>query len=125
EAYLAAHRGLPVAEGAAGKEVREAAEALARLDQPYREARAVALAYVRDAVLPETLSALRTDTDRKMAVEDLVDRIDDHVGEPWADELLAGPFGTEAPKAIQELEEAVAASGGLAKARLRRAETFG
>lgn len=123
--YLAADGAIAAAESAARKEGRDATEALAKIDQPYREARAVAVAYLPHQTLPETLKAQPTDTDRKNAIETLLDAVDDHVGQTWADQILAGPFGQNAGPVIQELNEAIAANTGLSEARDRRAKAFG
>jgi hypothetical protein len=123
--YLDAHRAIASAESSFRKENREAVENLEGLDQPYSEARAVYLAYHKDAVLPETLKTQPTDTDRKNAISHLLDLIDDHEGEKWADELLAGPFGQKAGPVIQEIDEATAAHTGLSEARSNRAKAFG
>jgi hypothetical protein len=125
EEYLAADAAMAAAEGTLRKEAREAAEALAEFDQPFREARAVLTAYHPDATLPETLKVLKTDTDRKNAVERLVDAVDDHVGATWADELLAGPFGQRSSALLKELDDAITANSALAEARDRRAKAYG
>lgn len=95
------------------KENREALEALNKLDAPYRSARSAVLAVLPETVLPPTLKSLRTDTDKLNAIERLVDIIDDHAGNPWADTLLGGDFGQQAPKAVKELNEAIAANKTL------------
>ncbi|MFO0552925.1 MAG: hypothetical protein U0271_31345 [Polyangiaceae bacterium] len=123
--FVAAHDALAVAETAWRKESREAHEALATLDQPYAEARAVLFAYLPDASLPETLKAQPTDTDRKRSIERLLDAVDDHAGQSWADGLLSGPFGTRAAAVIQEVNESIAANAALAAARDARANKFG
>ncbi len=125
EDFNAAHDAMATAEASARKESREANEALAALNQPYAEARAVLFAYFPDASLPETLKVLPTDTDRKNAIERLLDAIDDHVGQPWADNLLSGDFGTKAGAVIQELNEAITASTALSAARDKRAAAYG
>jgi hypothetical protein len=123
--YLEANRALPRAESSLKKENREAVEHLELIDQPYREARSVYLAYFEDAPVPDTLKTLPTLTDRKNAIEFLLDLIDDHEGETWADEILAGPFGDKASKVVQEIDEATTANTDLSAARKRRAEAFG
>lgn len=123
--YLAANAAIAGAESAARKEGREADDAFAKLDQPYREARAVAAAYLPAQTLPETLKSLPTDTDRKNAIETLLDAIDDHAGESWADQILAHAFGQSASQVVQELNESIAASTALSAARDARAKAFG
>ncbi len=113
------------AESSFNKENREAIEALTALDAPYREARSVIKAYAPETVLPETLKVLRTDTDKLDAIEKLVDVLDDHSGEPWADELSQGEIGKKAAATVKELNESIAANKALAAARDARASTYG
>jgi len=123
--YLEAHRAIAAAETSFAKENREAIEHLDALDQPYREARSVYVMYFPDAVLPGTLKVQATATERKNAIAYLLDLVDDHIGEKWADELLAGPFGQKAAQVIQEVDEATLASTQLSEARTRRANAYG
>lgn len=95
------------------------------LAQPYGEARSVLRAYVPHVTLPETLKGAPTDTDRKNAIEQLVDAVDDHAGQAWADEILAGPVGTQASQVIQELNEAIHADSALSIAQTERAKAHG
>ena len=82
-------------------------------------------AYVPTLIVPDTLKRQPTDTDKVSAVEDLLDAIDDHVGEKWADEALSGEFGTMAPKFIKEMSESITASKSLSAARETRASAYG
>jgi hypothetical protein len=125
ESFLAAHAAVTKAESAFAKENEEAADALDALDKPYREARSVVRAFVPTVKLPETLKAKWTDTDKLNAIEALLDAIDDHAGEAWADELLAGEFGQKAPVTVKELNEAIAANKSLSEARDTRAQAYG
>jgi len=125
EAYRNAHKAITAEESEAARESQEAAAALEAIDKPYREARALVLAYVPTLVLPDTLKRQPTDTDKVVAVEDLLDAIDDHIGKTWADEVLAGDFGTHAPKFIKEMREAIAANKSLSSAREARATAYG
>lgn len=124
-AFLNAHKAVEDAESAYTKEHREGREALVQLDQPYRLARSTVAALFPDIVLPETLKSLSTDTDKMLAVERLLDIVDDHVGTPWADLLLAGPFGQLAPKVVKELSESIAADSALYQAIVARAAAYG
>lgn len=124
-AYLATETALSTALTDFARENREAVAALASLDAPYRVARAAISAVLPGTDLPDTLKALPTDTDQLNAITRMVDVIDDHVGKPWADAVLAGEFGTKAPKTIQELEESIAANKGLSKAKTGRAAAYG
>ncbi|MDI1480049.1 hypothetical protein [Polyangium sp. y55x31] len=125
EAFLTAHKSVLAGESAAGKEGAEANAALVSIDQPYREARAVALAYVPTLAVPDTLKRQPTDTDKVNALEELLDAIDDHVGTPWADEIVNGEFGQRAPMVIKEIRESVEANTALANAKHARATAYG
>jgi len=122
--FREAHAEIASKESAQKKEAREAREALEALDRPYRSARATVLAYLPHKKLPETLKAQPTDTDKLIAIEALLDVIDDQAGQGWADELAEAEFGKLAPKTIKELNEAVAADKELASAREARASAF-
>lgn len=123
--YRDAYDALPIAASTKNRERAEAKEQLAGLDQPYREARATYLAYAPSAVIPETLKSLVTDTDKVRAVQTLLDRIDDHVGSGWADDLLAGPFGQNAPRCVDEVNQATAADTEYDAAQKARAAAHG
>jgi hypothetical protein len=124
-AYLAAETAVSNAMTVFAKENREALDALVALDAPYRVARAAVLAILPDTHLPDTLKSQPTDTDQLKAIARLLDLIDDHVGEEWADVLLTGEFGTKAAKTTQELTESIAANKVLSKARNDRAAAYG
>ena len=125
DTFRAAHVAVTKAESAFAKENKEALDALDALDKPYREARSVVRAFVPTVKLPDTLRVLKVDTDKLNAIEALLDAIDDHTGEAWADELLAGEFGQKAPVTGKELNEAIAANKALAEARDARAQAYG
>ncbi|MBI4914583.1 MAG: hypothetical protein HY825_01935 [Acidobacteria bacterium] len=125
EAFLLANKAMVGAETRRTKERREAGDALDKLDQPYREARAVCLAHAPDQVLPETLKAAPTDTDKKDAILTLVDILDDDPQATWAKDVLEGAFGLSAAKVVTELDEARAADGQFAAAQGARAAAFG
>src|SRR5512132_1469940 len=105
EAYRSAHREVTAAETASSKEGSEARLALAELDAPYREARSVVLAYAPETKLPDTLKSQKTDTDQLNAIEALLDVLDEHVGQAWADEQAQSGFGKKAAGAVKELNE--------------------
>ena len=125
DTYLPLDTAVAKAESAWAKENGEALEGVLLLDEPFRTARSTALAFDPTLVLPETLKAKTTDTDRVTAIESLIDVVDDHVGAPWADEILAGELGTKAPTVVREINEAIAANKGVSAARQARAEAFG
>jgi len=121
-----AHTEVSEKESSQRKEAREAREALDALDRPYRSARATVLAYMPDKRLPETLKSQPTDTDKLIAIEGLLDAIEEHAGKVgWADNIVQTEFGTLAPKTVMEVKEAIAADKGLAAAREARAAAFG
>lgn len=124
QAYLAAAAAVTAAQTSYAKEHKEAMDALATLDASYREARAVVAAIKPETKLPDTLKTQPTDTDKLKAIEDLLDVVDDHVGEAWADALLQGEFATKAPATIKEVTEGIAANKVLSKAQEDRATLY-
>lgn len=125
EAYLEAQGAVVKAGAAFRKEHRGAAEALAAFDAPYREAHRVVRAFAPEAVLPDTLKAQPTDTDKLNALDQLLDTLDDHSGEAWADEIAEGALGQRAAAAVREMNEAIAADMQFAQARDARAAAYG
>jgi hypothetical protein len=124
-AYILTEDAVAKATSSFEKENQEALKALADLDGPYRTARSAARAVEPTLVLPDTLKVLKTDTDKKLAIERLLDVIDDYAGQPWADALLGGELGARAPAAIKEIDEAIQASSGLSTAMSNRAKEYG
>ncbi len=124
-AYRAAGAALIAAEAAAAKERREAGDAGTRIAGPYKLARSIVRAHDREIALPDTLAKLATDTDRKLAIGELLARIEASAGEAWADELLAHDFARLAPEAIREIDESVLASSARKRAVDTRAAAFG
>src|SRR5690606_16591499 len=112
ESYLVLDEAVIKAESAWAKENAEAVAAIDALEGPFKTARATALAYVPTLSVPETLSAQKTDTDKITAIERLIDTVDDHVGTPWADAILAGELGTKGPETVREINESTAANKG-------------
>jgi len=123
--YLAKENAFTDAKNAFAKENGEAVKAFADLDAPYRVARSALVAILPHTQLPDTLKAQPTDTDKLNAISRLIDLIDDHSGEAWADNILAGDFGVQAPAAVTEMREAMAANTDLSKAQLERAAAYG
>jgi hypothetical protein len=80
---------------------------------------------VPEASLPATLKVQPTDTDKLNAIEALVDALDDHASEAWAEEQAKGTFGLLAPRTVNELNEAIAANKAFADARDERATAYG
>lgn len=125
EAYLPLHGAVTKAVSDWAKENKEATEAVDALDAPFRTARSVVLAFEPTIILPETLKSQPTDTNKIDAVETLIDTVDDHIGTPWADQILAGEIGTKGPVVIREINEAIAANKGVSDARTARAKAYG
>jgi len=125
EAFFLRSKEVDQATEAFAKENREGLEALKELDGPYRVTRSAVSAIAMKVNLPDTLKAQPTDTDKLNAIEKLLDVLDDHAGEPWADDLLQGEFGTKGAKAVKELNEAIAANKALNKAQMDRAAAYG
>ncbi|MFS8071164.1 MAG: hypothetical protein ACMG6S_32750 [Byssovorax sp.] len=125
EAFRSAHREVTAAETSFSKEGSEARSALADLDAPYREARSVVLAYAPETKLPDTLKSQKTDTDQLNAIEALLDVLDEHAGQGWADEQAQSGFGKKAAGTVKELNEAIVANKALSEAREVRARSYG
>ncbi len=125
ETFLAAHVAVRKAETSFRKDNREAFDALAALNTPYQEARRVVLAFAPETVLPDALRSLSSDTDRLDALEQMLDALDDHAGEMWADDLAQGTFGQLTASVVKDLNEAMAANKALCAAREARAAFYG
>lgn len=106
------------------KENSEAFGALSSLDGPYKVARSALRAIYPSTAkaAPLTLKSLPTDTDKLKAIQWLLDSIQGHAGEAWADAILAGEYGVSASKSITEVEEAIAANKAYTKAKMDRAD---
>lgn len=124
-AFTAAQAGLVAAEDAASKERREVKEALASLVQPYRYVRALVAGHLPDVGLPDTLAVLPTDTDKKLAIEALLLRIESNAGQAWADELAKSEFATRAPQVVKEIVDDIASRSALSSAVAARAAAYG
>jgi hypothetical protein len=125
EAFRDAHQEVTASETSFSKENGEALNALAELDGPYRETRSVVLAFAPETKLPDTLKAQPTDTDKLNAIESLLDVLDEHAGQAWADEQAQSDFGKKAAGAVKELNEAITANKALSEARELRAKSYG
>ena len=123
--FRAAHQAVSAAETSFSKEGSEARSALAELDAPYREARRVVLAFAPETKLPDTLKSQKTDTDQLNAIEALLDVLDEHTVQAWADEQAQSEFGTKAAGTVKELNEAIGANKLLSEAREARARSYG
>lgn len=125
DAYGAAEADIAKKESSLGKEMHEALAALRDFDAVYATARAAAVGFVKGLSVPETLKSQPTYTDKKLAIEMLLDAVDDHADAAWAKALLDGDFGTRAPQVIKEIDEATTANRDLAEARAARAKAHG
>lgn len=125
DAYVALETAINKKESALGKEMHEAVTALRDFDSIYAAARAMAAGFVKGLSVPDTLKSLATYTDKKIAIETLLDAIDDHINENWAKTLIEGDFGKRAPLVIKEIDEATNADRDLVNARAERAKTYG
>ncbi|MCU0694822.1 MAG: hypothetical protein MUF54_25905 [Polyangiaceae bacterium] len=123
--YLALDAEVEKKEASWAKEEHEAVLALRRFDGEFQTARAAVLGFVTGAVVPDTLASQPTDTDKAHAVEHLLELIEDHKSDAWAQTLLAGTFGQQAPVVVKELHEAIDANKGLGNARSERAKAYG
>ena len=97
---------------------------LEEMDQQFRIARSAVGAMLPDTKLPAPLRSQTTDTDKRKAIERLIDLITPHAGQPWADTLLQGKFGQTAAVAIPQLNESVEAQNALQKAKADRSGAF-
>jgi hypothetical protein len=125
DAYLTAFTKLEDAEDAMHKETREAQQALDAFKQIYATCRSVLRAHKPDNKLPARLDACPTDTDKVTAVERMLHVLEGYKTEKWAQDQLAGDFGTNAPKVIKEVQEAIDANKAVSAARDDRASTSG
>jgi hypothetical protein len=125
QAFCKAHEDVIDAMSSYGRDTRDAVEAFDVLDMHYKLARTMVLAFVPGTVLPDTLRSLTTDTDKLNAIKSILGALNKHVGEKWADDILAGDFGVQGPKAAKDLTDAIASNMALANARDSRAEAYG
>lgn len=125
DAYTVAEADIVKKESALGKEMHEAVNALRDFDSVYGTARAAAVGFVKGLSVPESLKSQPTYTDKRIAIEMLLDAIDDHADAPWAKAVLEGDFGKRAPEVIKEIDEATSADADLTAARAARAKAHG
>lgn len=124
-AYLAKATAFVAKNDAWRKENSEALQALKGFDVVYNTARAGLVAVHPNETVPDTLKSAHTDTDKGMAIEELLHAVEKHKAEPWAEALLSGEFGMKAPVVVTEIDQAVQASKELAAACDARAAAFG
>jgi len=97
---------------------------LEEMDRQLRIGRSAVAAVLPGTKLPATLKKQPTDTDKRSAIQRLVDLITPHAGQPWADALLQGVFGQTAAKTIQQINEAIEAQNALQRAKTERSHCF-
>jgi len=123
--FIAAHKAILNAEQAHQKERSEALVALAKIEQPYIEARTAMAIFIEDLALPKALSTLSTATDKRDAIASMWEILDAHDDEPgWAKDLTDGQLGALAVETIREITEWIAADGNLEKAVRDRAAAY-
>jgi hypothetical protein len=123
--FIASHKAIENAEKAREKERSEGLVMLAKIEQPYVEARTAMAIFIDDLALPKALSALSTATDKRDAIATMWEMLDERDDEPgWAKDLTDGPFGQLALEAIREITEWIAADGNLEKAVRNRAAAY-
>lgn len=124
-AFIGAHRAIENAEVAHQKERGEALVMVAKIAQPYVEARTAMAIFIDDLALPKALSTLKTATDKRDAISTMWEMLDERDDEPgWAKDLTDGPFGQLAVDTIREITEWIAADGDLEKAVRARAAAY-
>lgn len=114
EMYLSAHARVVEAEREFEQRNAHFAEALGALDGLYCSVRLVVKEHFPDAGLPPSLLDCPTLFEKAIAVETLLNILDDSlVDETWAAKEANTPFAKKAPLIVRELGEAVMRSGPL------------
>lgn len=124
EEFRQAYDAMTAAESNRSTEKRRFGEAVLVLDKHYKVARSVLLAFAPEIVLPDTLKAQRTDTDKVHAAGRLLEALTPFVGQAWADEMRTGAFGTLTKALQSEHTETLAAESAFAKVREERLAAF-
>jgi len=106
--------------------IQESRKALALLNGPFKVARTSLKSILPETtkVIPRTLKALSTDTDKLSAIRWVLGTLEEQTGATWADALITGEFGESARAAIVAIEGAITAGKALTAARRNVAETF-
>lgn len=123
--FLAAHEAALSAERGFERENRDLCAAMDALDPSYRVARAVVRKHFPDAGIPEMLLPLAYLSDKAMAIEALLNILDDSMDEPWAVVEISGEFAEAAPAVVKELGEAIMLDTALRRTFDARASTYG
>jgi hypothetical protein len=94
-------------------------------DSIYRTTRSIVLAFspAKKHVL-DTLKVQPTETDMLRAIGALGSVVKSHAGEGWADDVMAGQFGTLAPQMEAALNASIAAKHALDTARQERLDAY-
>lgn len=124
--FLAAHEAVLVEERALAKEKAALVASLDALGPSYSSTLAVVKERVPKVALPDSFVGLTSVFDRALAVEALLNILDDSIlEETWAVKEIAGPFGTSAPSVLRELGEAALLSPSFCGASDARARAYG
>jgi len=122
--FLSAMTAVDDATTRASNATTEVARLLEEMDPLFRIGRSTVAAMIPETKLPDTLKSQPTDTDKRKAIQRLVDIITPHAGQPWSDVLLQGDFGQKATETMQCLNESIEAHNALQKAKHERAQSF-
>lgn len=85
---------------------------------------AVIQAVLPETRLPATFRSQPTDTDKRSMLGRLLTLLGAHAGQPWADALLQGDFGSVTASFLDDLEEVIQAADALQAARKARSAAF-
>jgi hypothetical protein len=125
EPYLALDKAVTKAEETFTADNTASGLALRAFDSEFATARAAAIGFLPNLVIPESLKAQPTDTDKANAVEKLLDTLTEHKNELWAKTLLEGAFGTQAAIVLKDLHDETESNKALSRARTDRAKAYG
>lgn len=126
DVYLVAHAKAAVAEREFEEQNSHFSEAMTALDEPYCAARMAVKEHFPDAGLPPSLAECATLFDKAIAVETLLNILDDSfIDESWAAKEANSPFARKAPVIVRELGETVMLSPSLMTKLDERAVAYG
>lgn len=126
DTFLAAHAQAADAERDFEQRNGHFGEAMTALDMPYCAARMAVKEHFPDAGLPPSLLDCPSLFDKAIAVETLLNILDDSfIDESWAAKEANGAFGRKAPGIVRELGEAVVMSRSLVAMLDERAVAYG
>jgi hypothetical protein len=124
--FLSAHVKAAEAEQEFERRNSHFAEAMGALDAPYCAVRVVVKEHFPDAGLPPSLLDCPTLFEKAIAVETLLNILDDSfIDESWAAKEANNPFAKRAPGIVRELGEAVMLSPSLLAKLDERSVAYG